>query len=161
VKIILFKKPMSNPNFGKEMYNDDSLVSSKGSVIYRLYQKGITNFYPYKIVSLADLINSNRAAIVTYQPGDGSFTPANKGFRFSAMMFTPEDPYLPLGDACVRDDYGDYSKIWVALIRNLPEYCIPNKDNDVATQFSGWGRNNYRGGFDFLLGRALTSLLFE
>lgn len=138
-------KPTSNPNFGKEMYNDDSLVSSKGSVMYRLSQKGISNFYPYKIVSLADLINSNRASMIVYQPGD-SF----KGFRICAMMFTPDDPYLPLGDVCLNDDYTDYSKIWVALIRNLPEYCIPNKDGDVKTQFSGWGRTDYRSGFDFL-----------
>jgi hypothetical protein len=139
----------SNPNFGKEMYSDNSIVSSKDSIIYKLSKKGITNYFPYKIVSLADLIACNRAAFIAAQRTDASFVP-NKGFKFAAMLFYPDDPYLPLGDVCISDNYTDYTKTWVALIRNDSAYCIPNDDNDVLTQFHSGSRWDRPIGYDYL-----------
>ncbi len=90
---------------------------SNNSVIKSYISKGITNFFPFKIVTLKWLVDTQKAYnhSTMYQQ-----TNAGK-FLFYLMTFSTSDNYLPLGDCLIKDGT-PLDKVWILLIKNDAKY---------------------------------------
>ena len=95
---ISLNSPLSNPGyattFTNNIYPSSNLTSS---IISVLAKKGIDNFHPFKILSLADLILLGKAVhSFRQQYGDNK-----RAYDVWNLIFKEDDPYLPIGDIIV------------------------------------------------------------
>ena len=105
--------PMSNPYAANQ--GPSSLVTS-------VLKVNNNNAYPFKVLSLTDLIMMGRAMPVMREiHGD---------VNMYCLTFTTNDKYLPLGDVLV---YGkdDPNNTWCILVANVPQYCKPIPTQDI------------------------------
>ena len=138
----LLTNGLSNPYFGTNNLSDQR-YSSINSIVYSLAKKGITDFYPFKILSLADLQLTGRAQLVTLF--DKSLNLQITDYDYWLLTFLNNDGYLPLGDVIIPRGTNT-NQVYVALVvnpivGNNTKYSKLSNDSDFNTTVSSWVRN--------------------
>jgi hypothetical protein len=112
-KYTLLTSNLSNPDIKK---------SDGVSIIHSMAARGETNFYPFKILSLFDLLMMGKA----------QWTLKVNGINMYLLTFTTTDNYLPLGDVFIADGV-DLSTYYVVLVVNDPQYSIMIPDGSYTS----------------------------
>jgi hypothetical protein len=135
----LLSNKLSNPNFGK--IPQPSYYNGPPSVLTKLISQGITNFYPFKILSLQDLMYMGKAFRVTRQGSQPLGFEGNVDFYL--MAFLPTDAYLPVSDILVPNGT-DITTIFCVLVANNSKYSRMIPDNQIKQYlYSGQSRKRY------------------
>ena len=128
---------LSNPNIAKT----DTIYGPK-SFIQRMAAAGITNFSPFKILSLYDLVMIGRASKVNIMAPYGGDVAKSETKRFDLwiMTFDQNDPYLPLGDVIIPTNT-DINKVMCILVKNDDAYRTVINPEDYKIKNHSWIRN--------------------
>ena len=131
---------LSNPRI-KDI---NTLNNGPASYIQRMAKSGVTDFTPFKLLTLNDLVNIGKASIVTYT--DPNFE--GKGFNVWVMTFDTDDPYLPLGDVIVSAN-ADINQVLCVLVKNTSEYSTLVKTSDYKELGHSWDRHDRGSGYTY------------
>ena len=140
---------LSNPRI-KDI---NTLNDGPASYIQRMAKSGITDFTPFKLLTLNDLVNIGKASKVTYT--DPNFE--GKGFNIWVMTFDSDDPYLPLGDVFIKAD-ADINQVLCILVKNSSEYSTLVKATDYKEIGYSWDRHDRSSGYTYNMGIKQTNL---
>lgn len=131
--------PLSNPYAANQ---------GPKSIVTSVLKVNNNNAYPFKVLSLTDLIMMGRAMPVMREMfGNMKQDPGN--INMYCLTFTTKDQYLPLGDVLVY--YGDDpNNTWCILVANVPQYCIPIPLLDILPVASSPDRDSGYWSYDNL-----------
>jgi len=130
-----------------------TLNDGPASYIQRMAKSGITDFSPFKLLTLNDLVNIGKANKVAYT--DPNFE--GKGFNIWIMSFSPGDPYLPVGD-CFIPATADINQVLCILVKNTSEYCTLIDAKDYKQLGHSWDRHDRSSGYTYNMGIKATNL---
>jgi hypothetical protein len=137
---------LSNPGFGIYM-NTNSNYSSTLSLISTLAKRGVTDFYPFKILSIYDLFMMGYVQLGSNEKNTVLANGTTVVLNYWIMTFNREQNYLPIGDVIVDSEI-DIQTVYCALIVNNPKYCSIIKDEDFVNDMHSWHRNDDYWGYD-------------
>lgn len=140
---------LSNPRI-KDI---NTLNDGPASYIQRMAKSGITDFTPFKLLTLNDLENIGKAHKVTYTDPNQ----IGKGFNIWIMTFDSDDPYLPVGDVFIKAD-ADINQVLCILVKNSSEYSTLVKTSDYKELGNSLDRYDRSSGYTYNTGIKQTNL---
>jgi hypothetical protein len=124
---------LSNPR----VKDINTLNSGPQSYIQKMAKSGITDFTPFKLLTLNDLANIGKAnKVVATNP---EMTGNNQAFSIWVMTFDSDDPYLPVSDVIIKDS-DDINQVLCVLVKNDSLYSTPISSN----HYKEFGHSLYR-----------------
>jgi len=111
--------PESNPGVYTSSLSSPNIPKS---VITNLAAANVLDFYPFKFLSLFELVKMDKMTFGTCQVIN------NASFNIYQATFSPSDVFLPVGDIMVNGDK-NLNSIYVLLIANNPDYCTIISDS--------------------------------
>lgn len=113
-------RSLDNPYSDPSYPSGTQTTRAPNSVAKNLIDQGIYDLTPFKIVPFSWLVQIGKAITGRWQKTD-------KGtFDLGLMLFTGNEPYLPLGDCMIK---WETSQTWVILVKNDNKYCTQIDDN--------------------------------
>jgi hypothetical protein len=112
-------RSLDNPYSDPSYPSGTQTTQAPNSIAANLINQGITDLTPFKIVPFSWLVEIGKAITLRWQKTD------NGTFDFGQMLFTGDEPYLPLGDCMIR---WETSQTWVVLVKNESKYCTKIDD---------------------------------
>jgi hypothetical protein len=140
---------LSNPR----VKDINTLNDGPASYIQRMAKSGITDFTPFKLLTLNDLENIGKAHKVTYTDPNQ----IGKGFNIWIMTFDSDDPYLPVGDVFINAE-ADINKVLCILVKNSSEYSTLVKTSDYKELGNSFDRYDRSSGYTYNTGIKQTNL---
>ena len=144
-----------NPDSDPDLFNSlkNSTIPIQPSLYHMLKAYPDASLFPYKFISLYDLIGLGKAKYIYSQVGTGDVSIA---FDMYIMKFNlKKDKYFPLGDVILKHPFSgpnpDLTKIWIPLVYYdnkqiystiLPDSTwinVKNNDNNYNDNEYQWG----------------------
>jgi hypothetical protein len=134
---------LSNP-----LSNPYAATMGPSSLVTSVLKTNNNNAYPFKVLTLMDLIMMGRAMPVMREIfGRSIYHPDN--VEMYCLTFTLTDQYLPLGDVLVYSR-NDPTTTWCILVANNPQYSKPIPTQDILPVASSPSRSDEDWAYDQL-----------